>query len=93
MPIPGAHRRGEQVILVDDILRTGSKLSELKQLLEPRGATVVMPLAVIIYQPTPATADFGTLPVYYLAKLEVITLMRRIARCVNGGVPLKKVAI
>src|ERR1039458_1353728 len=42
--------RGEQVVLVDDILRTGSKLTELKQLLEERGATVV-DLAVIIYQP------------------------------------------
>ena len=43
---------GEQVVLVDDILRTGNKLAELKQLLETRGATVVG-LAVIIYQPTP----------------------------------------
>ena len=60
---------GEQVVLVDDILRTGSKLAELKQLLESRGATVIG-LAVIIYQPTPKTANFGSLPLYYLAKLE-----------------------
>src|SRR5579871_4021608 len=32
---------GEQVMLVDDILRTGSKLAELKKLLESRGAIVV----------------------------------------------------
>src|SRR5579864_9816591 len=32
---------GEQVVLVDDILRTGSKLAELKRLLESRGAEVV----------------------------------------------------
>jgi orotate phosphoribosyltransferase len=57
------------VVLVDDILRTGSKLAELKQLLESRGATVIG-LAVIIYQPTPKTANFGSLPLYYLAKLE-----------------------
>ena len=61
--------KGEQVVLVDDILRTGSKLAELKELLESRGATVVG-LAVIIYQPTPKTLNFGSLPLYYLAKLE-----------------------
>ncbi len=60
---------GEQVVLVDDILRTGSKLAELKKLLEANGAQVVA-LAVIIYQPTPNTHDFGSLPFYYLAKLE-----------------------
>src|SRR5512147_802005 len=31
---------GENVVLVDDILRTGSKLSEMKALLESRGANV-----------------------------------------------------
>jgi len=60
---------GEQVVLVDDILRSGSKLSEMKTLLESRGAKVVG-LAVIIYQPTPDTRDFGSLPLYYLAKLD-----------------------
>jgi len=60
---------GEQVVLVDDILRSGSKLAEMQQLLESRGATV-MGLAVVIYQPTPNTIDFGSLPLYYLAKLE-----------------------
>jgi orotate phosphoribosyltransferase len=61
--------RGEPVVLVDDILRTGSKLSELKRLLETNGA-IVVGLAVVIYQPTPNTYDFGSLPFYYLAKLE-----------------------
>src|ERR1700737_2385214 len=60
---------GEQVVLVDDILRSGSKLTEMKTLLESRGATVVG-LGVIIYQPTPKTRDFGSLPLYYLAKLD-----------------------
>jgi orotate phosphoribosyltransferase len=60
---------GEQVVLVDDILRTGSKLAELKRLLEADGA-VVVGLAVIIYQPNPDTIDFGSLPLYYLAKLD-----------------------
>ena len=60
---------GEPVVLVDDILRTGSRLAELKQLLERSGATVVG-LAVVIYQPTPNTLSFGNLPLYYLAKLD-----------------------
>src|ERR1051326_8589016 len=49
---------GEQVVLVDDILRSGSKLSQMKKLLESRGATVVG-MAVVIYQPTPKTINFG----------------------------------
>jgi len=60
---------GEQVVLVDDILRTGSKLMELKRLLEASGASVVG-LAVLIYQPTPDTVGFGSLPLYYLAELD-----------------------
>ena len=62
-------KRGEQVILVDDILRSGRNLSELKAILESYGAEVVA-LAVIVYQPTPKTYDFGNLPLYYLARLE-----------------------
>jgi len=61
--------KGELVVLVDDILRTGSKLAELKKLLETNGA-IIVGLAVVIYQPTPSTYDFGKLPLYYLAKLE-----------------------
>ena len=59
---------GEQVVIVDDILRTGTKLAEVKKLLESYGA-IVAGLAVVIYQPNPKTVDFGTLPLYYLARL------------------------
>jgi orotate phosphoribosyltransferase len=60
---------GEKVVLVDDLLRSGMLLSEARRLLEARGAQVVA-LAVLVYQPTPQTADFGSLPLYCLAKLE-----------------------
>ena len=60
---------GEPVVLVDDILRSGRRLSALKQIMEARGAQVLA-LAVIVYQPTPQTHDFGSLPLYYLARLE-----------------------
>ena len=82
---------GAQVVLVDDILRTGTRLSQLQQLLQSRGAEVVG-LAVVIYQPNPQMHDFGSLPLYYLGKLEAsyyadgdhCELCKR-------GVPLEKV--
>jgi orotate phosphoribosyltransferase len=84
---------GEQVVLVDDILRTGSKLAELKRLVESRGAQVVG-LAVVIYQPGPDTYDFGSLPFYYLAKLDA-RYYADAAHCelCKQGAPLEKVWI
>jgi orotate phosphoribosyltransferase len=85
--------KGEQVVLVDDILRTGSKLSELKTLLESYGAEVVG-LAVPIYQPTPNTWNFGDLPLYYLAKLDALYYVDA-AHCewCKRNVPVEKVWI
>ena len=60
---------GEEVLLVDDILRSGKLLHEAQALIESRGGRVVA-VAVLFYQPTPRTLGFGTLPLYYLAKLE-----------------------
>jgi orotate phosphoribosyltransferase len=82
--------KGEQVVIVDDILRTGKKLSELKSLLEEYGA-IVVGLAVIIYQPFPHCASFGNLPLYYLAKLEAKYAVDE-ADCewCKGAVPLIK---
>jgi orotate phosphoribosyltransferase len=62
---------GEKVLMVDDILRSGNKLSELKALLESKGAEVVG-LAVLVYQPTPKTVNFDPLPLYYLAQLDAM---------------------
>ena len=85
--------QGEQVVLVDDILRSGSRLAALKRLLEGSGAQV-LGLAVIIYQPTPATHDFGSLPLYHLARLEA-SYYTDSAHCdlCRRGVPLEKVWI
>lgn len=82
---------GEQVILVDDILRTGQKLMEMKGLLERNGATVVA-IAVVVYQPTPETPSFGSLPFYYLAKLEAsyYTDANNCELC-RKGIPCEKV--
>lgn len=62
-------RKGELVVLVDDILRAGTRLLQLKELMEGFGATIVA-LAVVIYSPTPKTRDLGNVPFYYLARLE-----------------------
>jgi len=82
---------GEQVVIVDDILRTGNNLAELKGMLEAAGATVVG-LAVVVYQPTPKTHNFSPLPLYYLAKLEA-SYYADAAECelCKAGAPIEKV--
>ena len=65
---------GEKVLLVDDILRTGKKLMELKSMVEAGGGKVVG-LAVIVHQPGPDTPDFSPLPLYALAKLDALYFM------------------
>jgi orotate phosphoribosyltransferase len=60
---------GEKVLLVDDILRTGRRLTDLKNLVETNGGEVVG-IAVVIYEPAPGVATFDPLPFYYLAKLD-----------------------
>lgn len=64
-----APQKGDKVLLVDDIFRTGRKLLQLKALVESHGAEVVG-VAVMIYQPWPDTPDFAPLPMFYLAKLD-----------------------
>lgn len=82
---------GEKVLLVDDILRSGRNISELRRLVESNGAEVVG-LGVIVYQPNPTTADFGALPLYYLAKLDAM-YYKDAATCemCRAGVPIEKV--
>ncbi len=82
---------GEKVLLVDDILRTGRKLLELKALVEANGAEVVG-LAVVIHQPTPQTPDFNPLPFFCLAKFDGL-YYKDAASCdlCKQGVPLERV--
>lgn len=61
---------GEKVILVDDIFRTGSKLGEVKRLVEQAGGQVVA-MGVIVRQPAPNAADFSPVPFYSLATLDM----------------------
>ncbi len=60
----------EKVILVDDILRSGKMLSDMRKLLEGQGAKI-LGLGVLVYQPSVETEDFGSLPIYSLARLNL----------------------
>ncbi|MGH9395025.1 MAG: phosphoribosyltransferase family protein [Terriglobales bacterium] len=60
---------GERVILVDDILRTGRKLTQLRNLVEKAGAKVLA-LAVLVHQPFENCAEFPQLPLFKLLTLE-----------------------
>jgi orotate phosphoribosyltransferase len=83
---------GDKVLLVDDVLRTGTKLSILKKLVEDQGGEVVG-LAVVIYQPYPGAIQFAPLPFYYLAQLDE-TYYKDAASCelCKQGVPVVKVS-
>jgi orotate phosphoribosyltransferase len=83
--------RGEKVLLVDDILRSGRRLTELRNLVESYGANIVG-LAVAVYQPNPSVLSFGNLPLYYLAKMEA-SYYKDSSACdlCRRGVPLQKV--
>jgi orotate phosphoribosyltransferase len=60
---------GERVILVDDILRTGRKLTQMRKLVEDAGAKVLA-LAVLVHQPFENCARFDDLPLFKLLTLE-----------------------
>ncbi len=83
--------KGEKVLLVDDILRSGRRFTELRTLVEARGAQVVG-LAVAVYQPNPTIANFGNLPIFYLAKMDAM-YYKNSASCelCKKGVPVEKI--
>lgn len=83
--------KGEKVLLVDDILRSGKVLNETRDLLASKGADVVA-VAVLLYQPTPRTLMLGPLPLCYLAKLEASYYADAVAcELCRRRVPLEKI--
>jgi orotate phosphoribosyltransferase len=82
---------GEKVMLVDDVLRSGRRLRKLRGLMESKGALVVG-LAVAVYQPNPSVADFESLPLFYLAKLDA-AYYKDAASCelCQKGMPVEKI--
>lgn len=86
-----APEKGEQVLLVDDVLRYGKRLTEMKALVESYGAEVVA-VGVIIYQPNPETLSFGDVPLLYLAKLQASYFAHgEICELCRKGVPSENV--
>ena len=83
--------KGERVLLVDDILRSGRRLTALRSLVETKGAKVVG-LAVAVYQPNPTIASFGDLPLFYLAQLDA-TYYKDAESCelCKRGEPIEKI--
>lgn len=60
--------RGEKVVIVDDVYRSGARINELRNLCE-RNGTEVVAIATLVYQPTPSTPVIRDIPFFYLAKL------------------------
>ena len=81
----------EKVLIVDDILRSGVRLAELRALVESRGGEVVG-VAVIVNQPNPWSVSFDPLPFYYLAQLNAV-YYKDAASCdlCKQGIPVEKV--
>ena len=82
---------GEKVLLVDDILRSGKRLTDLRALVQSKGADIVG-LAVAVYQPNPSVLEFGDLPLFYLAKMDAV-YYKDTASCdlCKRGVPVVKI--
>jgi len=83
--------KNEKVLLVDDILRSGKRLTELRNLVVSKGAEIVG-LAVAVYQPNPTVATFGNLPLFYLAKMDAL-YYKDSSSCdlCKKGVPAQKI--
>lgn len=86
-------QKGEKVLLVDDILRSGKRLTDLRALVESKGAEVVG-LAVAVFQPNPEIASFGQLPIFFLAEMDA-TYYKDAGVCelCKKGVPVEKIWI
>ena len=83
-------QKGEKVLLVDDILRTGHKLSELRNLVE-QGGWEVVGLAVLVDEPLPGAPTFDPLPFFSLARFSTTYYgdAKTCPLCARG-VPLEK---
>lgn len=84
-------QKGEKILIVDDILRSGRRVTLLRALIEEKGAEVVG-LAVAVYQPNPTIAGLGNIPLFYLAKMDAL-YYKDAASCdlCQRGVPIVKV--
>lgn len=83
--------RGAPVVLVDDIIRSGRRLSNLRNLLEKAGAEIVA-VAVVVHQPYPNSERFEGLPLYSLVQMETGYNADAVScEACRKGIPIQKV--
>ena len=83
--------KGEKILIVDDILRSGRRVTQMRSLIESQGAQIVG-LAVAVYQPNPTIADLGNMPLFYLAKMDTLYYKdSNSCELCRKGVPIEKV--
>jgi orotate phosphoribosyltransferase len=84
---------GEKVLLVDDMMRSGRRLLDLKKLVEENGGHVIA-VAVVVSQPLPGAASFDPLPFYNLATLHSsFALDAASCKQCARGIPVTKVRV
>ena len=83
-------KKGEKVLLVDDILRSGQSVKELQDVVEERGAAVVG-LAVLLHEPTAGAQTFHGIPFFSLARIEPAYRIAYECQECKKGVPLEKI--
>ena len=86
-----APEKGEKVLLVDDILRSGKRFTELRTLLDSV-ARRWWGWRWRFISPIRRFADFGNLPIFYLAKMDAM-YYKDSSSCdlCRRGVPIEKV--
>jgi orotate phosphoribosyltransferase len=85
--------RGEKIILVDDILRSGKLMAEAKTLIESYGAEVIA-MAVLASLPTPKTIRFDPLPVYWVVELQPRAFSdKNSCELCREGIPVQQIGI
>ena len=79
---------GEKVVLVDDVLRAGGILREVRTVVEARGAEVLAG-AAIVRQPMPGTVRCD-LPVFSLARIDSYYAEPHACELCRQGMPIER---
>src|ERR1039458_8399687 len=89
---PVSNEQAMEMTIVENLQRLDLTPMEEARGYERLSRARVVALAVIVYQPTPRTRDFGELPLYYLAKLNA-SYYADAAHCdlCKEGAPVQKV--